>query len=665
MGIALVRYSRPVNYNASAEGLYTKDHEELFNRDSWNQHPIFAIIGLPEYLNMLEDSIDNTNEHINTEVKRLDKRIDDLQLEVDQLSIQVAQVAKDIATIRNVNFTDTNSIKWEHNDATNNHKAHVKIWHHINPDKDHNALQELGTGLYVPKFITKDSTTIKWASESLGETLSDIFTSGGRFSHNTNSWSEAYSPGEMNAWYWDDNLQSFVQPQNTSYFNGFITSEMYDMYIHTARIVSTNSDDDWNGIIIGYIVDDDGHPHTLSALIDRGGAWTGAAKNALAIWYDFYLPDAQLIMYRTIPGGSGGWSSVAANGITLQVKKHRSNVSVVCSSWNQCDLNDTMRMEFNLDNYEWGHYFNDVVKYGYCSLSQASSYFQDVEFISSYTADAEETTASVLVSDDNNNGIEVHLNGLWQEKFIVSQDAENALIKKANGYYVLNKVPSKRERNALQELDDGFYIKDMANFKQVTQTAHGFKIGDFIYYHPSGKYMKASALDDYCANIVGMVTEIMDANTFEFQWDGFFKTNLFNTNQGFTQGMPLYISADTPGTVIQEQPDISKTVGYPIENSGILISIERGIQYNQEPDIGDFKTSANDYNIRSDGFIRIVEGVNYKNSLVEPLLNVLSYEFKQSYIIQESNQTIQFKNVSELYEYNNIRNGLNLFIKAF
>ena len=161
-----------------------------------------------------------------------------------------------------------------------------------------------------------------------------------------------------------------------------------------------------------------------------------------------------------------------------------------------------------------------------------------------------------------------------------------------------------------------------------------------------------------------MVTKIIDENNFEYQWSGFFETDIFSDTYGFAQGMPLYISDVDPGKAIQNQPDISKTVGYPIENIGIIISIERGIQYNQESVIGDFKTSANNYNIRSDGFIRIAEDIDYKLSLVNNLINTLSDDFKNNYIIITDN-IVNFINVESLYSSHNVPGGLNLFIKAF
>ena len=163
-----------------------------------------------------------------------------------------------------------------------------------------------------------------------------------------------------------------------------------------------------------------------------------------------------------------------------------------------------------------------------------------------------------------------------------------------------------------------------------------------------------------------MVTKIIDDNTFEYMWSGFYATDIFNEDHNTVQGMPLYISDTEAGKTVQEQPDISKTVGYPVENLGIIISIERGIQYNQEASIGDFKTSANTYNVRSDGFIKIIDEVEYKQVLIQKLIDSLDDEFKTNYMIfDDANQTVQFINSNQLYDIYKVPGGLNLFIKAF
>ena len=662
MGVRLVRYTRHNN-----EIVAHDDHDELLNRDLMNQHPIYAITGLQEVLNILEDSIYDTGVLLQEKDKVTNKRIDLLIqqdiADINQALLDIGVIISELNVVDNVEETYT--IKMEYDASTNTLKGNVKVF--VDRD-DTNAIQVLTDGLYVPKTITEETDTIKWVEESLGETLSEIYDNGMRFSHHTSSWSNVFNANEANAWYWDDNLQSFVQPQNTSYFNGFVTQNFYDYYTHTATIRSTNSDDDTNGLVIGFVFDENGNPHTLTLLVDSGGMGM-----RYGLVYDYYLPDQQILFTAgncangTIPGNrGGGWSSRSA-GVTMRVTKHKNIVTAACSDWNNSAINENTLITIDLNNYSWGHLFTGAVRYGYCNISQASSFYQDIDFHSENMASASKFFASVKVSQESNNAITINEDGLHVPAFVISPDASNSLELRDNGYFAQGLEVSTQDGNALEKLDDGtFYVREHANVKVVNQDNHGFEIGDFIYYHPIEQYQLASAIDDYDSNIVGMVTKVVNADNFEYQWSGFYATDIFSTANGFAQGMPLYISDTIPGKTTQEQPDISKAVGYPVEDAGLVISIERGIQYNQEATIGDFKTSANTYNVRSDGFIKITEGIDYKQSITQALLDVLSDEFKASFIvINNANQTMEFINTSELYEMHQVPNGLNLFIKAF
>ena len=659
MGVRLVRYTR------SNSGLIdARDHDELINRDLMNQHPIYAITGLQEVLNILEDANYETNVLMETKETAIYKKIDSILEDIDTINQQIIAISNQ-NVIKKVE--ETYSLKLEYDETTKTLKGDVKVF----TDKDNtNAVQVLADGLYVPKTITEETSTVKWSEESLGETLAEIYQNGMRFSHNSNSWSNMYSASEANAWYWDDSLQSFVQPQNTSYFNGFVTQDFYDYYTHTVQLRSTDSDNDVNGVVIGFVIDENGHPHTLTALCERTG-WT-TVKN-WALIYDFYLPDEQ-VLFRAGNGpggvapsgaGSSGWNNLG-NGITVRVTKHKNIVTAACSNWNSAaGINEATTITIDLNNYSWGHLFKGAVRYGYCNISQAKSFFQNIEFHSENAASASKFLATVKVSQKEDNEIVVEEDGIYAPAFTISTDKGNTLEKRPDGYFSQGIVISQKANNTLVKLeDDTFYAN--SNIKAVTQEAHNFNVGDFIFYHPDDGYQLASAIDSYDSNIVGMVVNVLDVDNFEYQWAGFFATDIYTEDNGFVQGLPLYISDTNAGKTVQEQPDISKTVGYPVENLGLIISIERGIQYNMEASIGDFKTSANTYNVRSDGFIRIVNDVEYKQTLVQKLLESLDDTFKASYVItNDANDTMSFVNTEALYIINNVPPGLNLFIKAF
>lgn len=657
MGVRLVQYNRN---NNNGDGSLNRDHDELINRDLLNQHPIYAITGLQEILNILEDSIEETNTRLNQEIERINSDIDSINKELEIINdiISKLNVIKDVE--------DTYSVDMSYDKDTKILKADVKIFEDTRNDS--NAIQLLTEGLYVPKTMTEDSNTITWSIKSLGETLEQIYQDGIKFSHKSNSWSNVNSATEANAWYWDDTKQSFIQPKNTATFTGFVTQNFYDYYTHTATLRSTDTDNDVNGLVIGFVFDENNHPHTLSIIVNK----QDGIANSWKMIYDYMLPDEQMLFnIGNNPGGgvqpsgysSKGWNGIS-NGITVQVTKYKNLVTAICSNWNSKDLNENTKISIDLNDYSWGYLFQGPVRYGYCNFSQAYSFFQDIEFISKNQATSSSLVASVKISEEDNNGIVEKEDGIYYEKFNISKENGNILQKKTDGYFIQG--PSKQPDNAIELLDDGYYVRTHSNIKTVTKINHEFEIGDFIFYHPNDGYKKALAIDSYDSNIVGMVTKIIDDNTFEYMWSGFYKTDIFTEENGYVQGLPMYISNTEPGHVVQEQPDISKTVGYPIENIGLIISIERGIQYNQEASIGDFKTSANTYNVRSDGFIKVVENVDYKQTLIERLLNALDDTFKSTYMVfNDTEQTVRFINTNNLYLINQVPKGLNLFIKAF
>jgi hypothetical protein len=666
MGVRLVVHNFEVD---EMDYTGTHNHDDLLHRDWVDQHPIYAITGLQEVLNTIEINLINITNLINENdiaVRNDFKQYTDTK--VTTLSDTVNARIDDLNVVDKI--IDTDSIDLTYNETTNSLKADVII--HDDPEGT-NSLVCTPDGLYVPKMVTQDTATITWDSVSQGESLIELFANGIRFSHNgTNN--NMYNAAEANAWYWDNSLQSFVQPQNAVTYNGFVTQNLYDNYKHTVRLYSSDSDDDINGVVIGFVFDDNGYPHTLSAVIQRGNDF-GSFK--FALYYNFYLPNQTLIANYALTNSNSGWSG---KNITLYITKEKNIVSASVTPW---DYDNTIAsigeaallpfehtLSIDLNNYSWGHLFASKVHYGYSNISQPQSSFGKVFFYSKSQHTAQNMFASVKIQDEPNNAIQVNEKGLFVQEFLISPDENNALTQHENGYFAkatAMNIADKRLNGLEQPATGEYYVHKSHSFIDVTQANHEFIIGDFIYYdNRTNLYQKAIAKDDFDINIVGMVSYIYDANKFEYVCSGLVETDLFTEDNGYVQGMPLYISDLHAGKVTQEQPNISKAVGYPIANIGLIISIERGIQYSQEAQIGDFKYSANDYNIRSDGYIKVAENIDFKMSTVHKLLDHVDQEFKDQYIIIDTiNNILKFQNVDSLYDAQKVPVGLNLFVKAF
>lgn len=487
MGIRLVKYG--VN-----NGTGTYYHDELSNRDLPDQHPISAITDLEDKLKQIDLDIQNINE--------IEK------------------------------VTETNTLKLEYDKEKKSLTGNVKIYE---SSDDSNAIVETSKGLYVSKTTTKDTNTIEWVVETKGESLSEIYNNGIVFSHN-GSWSNVANSSEANSWYWDNNLQSFVQPQNTVSFTGFVTENLYDNYYHTATLTSSNSDDDLNGLIVGFVFDDDNRPHTLSIVCDSGGV-----NLRWALIYDYALPDQQVLFTSgngangTIPSGrKSSWSN---NYITIHVTKHKNIVTCTCTNWNSSVFNENTKISIDLNNYSWGYLFKSNVRYGYCNHSQAYSYFRNISFNSRNSANSQILFASVKISSE----------------------AGNKIIEKEDGIY----CKSNDDENA------------NSNILKVQQDGHKLSIGNVVYLKEDGLYDKAFGEDSNRIEVIGIITKVIDENNFVITVSGEFKTDIYNS---YKNGDVLYLSNSNLGELTNVMQTYIKPIGIKIKD-GILINVQRSNIY--------------------------------------------------------------------------------------
>ena len=354
MGVRLVKYGL-------SKGTGTYNHNELENRECPDQHPIAAITGLKEILN----NITGIEDIINTKT---------LTLEYD----------KETKTLTgNVNIFSS----------------------------EDNAIQLKSTGLFVDKYFeieTEDTTSIHLFTEGAGETLKTMYTGGNVFSHSGGT-NNIASESEAKAWYFDEKLESFVQPLNTGTFTGFVSSIKYRTYTHRATLRSNDSDNDANGIVIAYITDSNGHPHTLSCIINKGGESHASPTSGIyyAIVYNRGLADEQTVKVGKMSQGhtTSGWSG---SYITMEVTKAGSTVECSISDWNSLEINLSTIITIDLNEYYWGQYFKGRVQYGYCNQSQANSYFTNI-----YFSGKGPLKANAIISPDEGNKLEIRYNGLY------------------------------------------------------------------------------------------------------------------------------------------------------------------------------------------------------------------------------------------------------------
>ena len=97
-----------------------------------------------------------------------------------------------------------------------------------------------------------------------------------------------------------------------------------------------------------------------------------------------------------------------------------------------------------------------------------------------------------------------------------------------------------------------------ANTVTITQAAHGFTVGNLIYYTGTA-YAKALADSSAHAEVVGIVSVVVDANNFVLLTDGKV-TGL----SGLTAGAVYFLSPTTAGALTVTEPSTNGQISKPI-----------------------------------------------------------------------------------------------------
>ncbi|KJF44159.1 hypothetical protein [Draconibacterium sediminis] len=108
----------------------------------------------------------------------------------------------------------------------------------------------------------------------------------------------------------------------------------------------------------------------------------------------------------------------------------------------------------------------------------------------------------------------------------------------------------------------------------IVQTAHGFSVGDWVgYSNFSRSFIKPIANDAITADVIGVVAEVIDANTFSYQFAGIY------TKGSWTLGANYFLSTSAAGNAISNQTyehgDVRLFLGTGV-NNGLLIEIALG-----------------------------------------------------------------------------------------
>ena len=146
---------------------------------------------------------------------------------------------------------------------------------------------------------------------------------------------------------------------------------------------------------------------------------------------------------------------------------------------------------------------------------------------------------------------------------------------------------SSEDKNKIEIRDDGLYCigggNTNSNVLEIIQNNHRLSVGNVVYLKSDGTYAKACAEESERIEAIGIITEIIDSNTFVLTVSGEFQTNIFDS---YKNGSLLYLSEISAGAIIEKPIRYVKPIGIKI-NTGILINIQRANIYIDDEDLND------------------------------------------------------------------------------
>ena len=144
--------------------------------------------------------------------------------------------------------------------------------------------------------------------------------------------------------------------------------------------------------------------------------------------------------------------------------------------------------------------------------------------------------------------------------------AENGMIR-YNTFYNLFEGHSSGEWSPLS---------GNATIDQINQAAHGLSVGDAVYLN-NNIYQKAIATASNTAQVVGVVSQVIDTNNFEIVLSG----EIVKSGWGLIPGNAYYLSTSTAGELVITEPDVvghvSAQIGVARTANALYVDIKRGV----------------------------------------------------------------------------------------
>lgn len=245
-----------------------------------------------------------------------------------------------------------------------------------------------GNNVFAQKIMC-DGYVVTTAEElaeckNASPSFADVFATWKKFSHldaNDNAVS-----ADLQNWYYDSTLNTVIQPNNSTSYNGFISPKSYSTYDISVRVYSTDGDDDTIGLVAAFAKDSNGKEHTLSFV--RAANGTGGKTWVAVLDYRAFsltsTANGQAIIIDksdTAPTSGNGWSNLGS-GSVINMTRNGNVFTAKCSQFNSNTIDSSTLITIDLDTwsnvYPSLELFKGKAPWGYSNFSQAQSKYENI-----------------------------------------------------------------------------------------------------------------------------------------------------------------------------------------------------------------------------------------------------------------------------------------------
>ena len=253
-------------------------------------------------------------------------------------------------------------------------------------------------GLNPEPLLKLDPVLVRGSAEAdaqkgSGESFQEVFDTWLRFSHKGDLGFPA-NETELSGWSFNTTTGQIESTINSTTFIGFVSDKKFEDYVFEVNVSSTNGDDDFIGIVLGFAIDSNGNEHTISAIraMSRGGImvrYNFSQSNGFRVGNvssGLLFGDGQRDGERTTVWESNqpdsGWDDWPG-GCRIRAERV-GDVFTVKTTDITTDINnpgpfvDSATVVFNLNDHPELAIFKGATQYGYGALSQAAATFDTI-----------------------------------------------------------------------------------------------------------------------------------------------------------------------------------------------------------------------------------------------------------------------------------------------